>query len=194
MGIFSKKKDDVLVLLMPDGSLPKFGGQEGFNKFIEEITITPEKYDGTKPLSKSDQDAYIDAMSILMAVNTDSDGHVEKIYSHGPIIIGDLPGYRAEMHGMGVVTENFLVVRFPYGLKNNFFIAPYEEVEWVKSLGSFAIDLCFRNAILFDKKGKTHLKSHPIFLASETGKDGHVNRRTLSVWHTNAHMLKRQFS
>ena len=193
MGIFSKKSDDNLVLLMPDGSLPKFGGQEGFNKFIEDLTITPEKYDGNKTIAKSDTNAYSDATASLMALGVDSNGTTEKIYAYGPIVIGDLPGYRAEMQGHGVVTENYLIVKFAYGLGLNYFIAPYEEIAGVRSVGPLAADFSFRNAMLYDKKGQHHLQSETIFLACKTGKDGHENRRAFSMWHSNAHMVKRQF-
>ncbi|MDA2963058.1 MAG: hypothetical protein O3A27_04810 [Actinomycetota bacterium] len=97
MGIFSKKSDDHLVLLTPDGSLPEFGGQEGFNKYIQDLIITPEKYDGNKGIAQSDMDAYIDATASLAALGIDSEGTTEKIYAYGPIVISDLPGYRAEM-------------------------------------------------------------------------------------------------
>jgi len=193
MGIFSKKSDDNLVLLMPDGSLPKFGGQEGFNNFIEDITITPEKYDGKKTIAQSDMKAYIDATASLLAIGI-GDSSTEKIYSFGPIVIGGLPGYRAEMQGHGVVTENFLIVNFAYGLGQNYFVAPYDEITGVKSLGSFAAEFSFRNAMFFDKKGKHHLQAQNIFLICKTGKDGHENRRAFSMWHTNAHMIKRQFN
>ena len=113
MGIFSKKNNDTLVLLMPDGSVPKFGGQDGFNKFIDDLTITPEKYDGSKGIAQSDMKAYIDATASLQLLGID-DGSTEKIYAYGPIVISDLPGYRGEMQGNGVVTENFLIVTFAY--------------------------------------------------------------------------------
>lgn len=193
MGIFGKKNEDNLVLLMPDGSLPKFGGQDGFNKYIEDLTITPEKYDGKKGLAQSDTKAYIDATASLMALGIDSDSTTEKIYAYGPIVISDLPGYRGEMQGQGVVTENYLIVKFAYGLGLNYFIAPYEEIAGVKSLGPLAADFSFRNSMFYDKKGQHHLQSQTIFLACKTGKDGHENRRAFSMWHTNAHMMKRQF-
>jgi len=192
MGIFSKKDDDHLVLLMPDGSLPEFGGQNGFNNFIEGLTITPEKYDDKKGIAQSDMKAYIDATASLLALGID-DGSSEKIYAFGPIVISGLPGYRGEMQGHGVVTENFLIVKFAYGLGINYFAAPYDEVEGVQSLGSLAAEFTFRNSIFFDKKGKNYLQSQNIILICKTGKDGHENRRAFSMWHTNAHMVKRQF-
>lgn len=193
MGIFSKKSDGNLVLLMPDGSLPKFGGQEGFNQFIQDLTITPENYDGNRGIAQSDTKAYIDASASLMALGIDSDGTTEKIYSYGPIVIGDLPGYRAEMQGHGVATENYLIVKFAYGLGLNYFVVPYEEIVGVRSLGPLSAEFSFRNAMLNDKKGQHHLQSQSVFLACKTGKDGHENRRAFSMWHTNAHMVKRQF-
>jgi len=192
MGIFSKKNNDTLVLLMPDGSVPKFGGQDGFNKFIDDLTITPEKYDGSKGIAQSDMKAYIDATASLQLLGID-DGSTEKIYAYGPIVISDLPGYRGEMQGNGVVTENFLIVTFAYGLGINYFVAPYDEVTGVQSLGSLAAEFSFRNSMFFDKKGKQHLQSQNIILICKTGKDGHENRRAFSMWHTNAHMVKRQF-
>ena len=192
MGIFSKKNNDTLVLLMPDGSVPKFGGQDGFNKFIDDLTITPEKYDGSKGIAQSDMKAYIDATASLQLLGID-DGSTEKIYAYGPIVISDLPGYRGEMQGNGVVTENFLIVTFAYGLGINYFVAPYDEVTGVQSLGSLAAEFSFRNSMFFDKKGKQHLQSQNIILICKTGKDGHENRRAFSMWHTNAHMVKRRF-
>jgi len=195
MGIFSKKNDDTLVLLMPDGSVPKFGGQDGFNNFIDDLTITPEKYDGSKGIAQSDMKAYIDASASLLALGIDSvgDSSSEKIYAYGPIVISGLPGYRAEMQGHGVVTENFLIIKFAYGLGINYFAAPYDEITGVQSLGSLAAEFSFRNSMFFDKKGKQHLQSQNIILICKTGKDGHENRRAFSMWHSNAHMVKRQF-
>ena len=193
MGIFGKKKEEHLVLLMPDGSLPKFGGQEGFNKFIEDLTITPEKYDGKKGIAQSDMDAYIKASASLMALGVDSQGTTEKIYAYGPITIGNLPGYEAEMQGQGVATENYLIVSFRYGFGINYFIAPYEEIAGIRSIGPLAKEFSFRDSMFYDKKGKHHLQSQLVFLACKTGKDGHENRRAFSMWHTTVRMLVRQF-
>jgi len=59
---------------MPDGSVPKFGGQDGFNQFIDNLTITPEKYDSSKRIAQSDMKAYIDASASLLALRIDSVG------------------------------------------------------------------------------------------------------------------------
>lgn len=192
MGIFGKKNQENLVLLMPDGSLPNFGGQEGFNKFIEDLTITPEKYDGKKGIAQSDMDAYIEASASLIVLG-DSQSATEKIYAYGPVSIGNLPGYEAWMEGKGVATENYLIVSFRYGLGINYFIAPWEEIAGIRSISPLAKEFSFRDSMFYDKKGQHHLQSQLVYLQCKTGKNGHENRRAFSLWHTTVNMLVSQF-
>lgn len=193
MGFFSKKNEDKLVLLLSDGSVPVFNGQKGFDEFIEALTMTPEKYDGHAVIEKADINAYADAMAVLMSVGLDKESDPEKIYSYGPLTIGDLPGIYAPLEGQAVATENYLIVRIQLGFKYNFFMAPYDEIQAIKNVGPMAADFVFRNSLYIDKKGRHHLKDHSVFLACDTGKDGHKNRRAFSLWYTNGHMVKRQF-
>ncbi len=192
MGIFGKKDNEGFTILLPDGSVPHFGGDDDFNKFLEDLAITPEKY-GKTEMPRIDMDAYMDASSLLMALGIGTSSHTEKIYAFGPIGISSLPGINAEMQGTAVATENYLIVRFPYGLGLNYFVAPYEEIQEVRSIGPMAVDLTFWNSRYHDKKGRHHLQDHTVFLACKTGKDGHANRRALSLWYTNAYMIKMQF-
>lgn len=192
MGFLRRKGTNDVNLLMPDGSKPEFTGQEGFSNFLRALTITPEKYEGFSNIPKIDQNAYFDAAAALVVLGVEVSS-TERLLAFGSIIIEGLPGYQGQREATGIAGDNYLIVRFRHKLKFNYFAAPYDEIEGINSAGEMQALLTFRNSMLLDKRGRQILKNQKISLAFNPSKDGHENRRGLSFWYTNSHMLKSKF-
>lgn len=195
MGIFGRKKQqEGLHFLMPNGEKPKFESSEELNSLFESWTYRPEKQ-ANWSLNKIDRDVWIESSSRLTYLGLHESPEYKGIVATGDVYISGLEGQRTEMIGRAFTSENFTVVDWRYGLSQHFLILYHDAILKIESggPGTWHGFLEFNDAIWIKGSAKTRTGPINVYIACRFGKDGQMNRRTISFWYSFANLLKMRF-
>jgi hypothetical protein len=177
MGIFKKSNKDNLFLLFPDGREAK--SQEDIKELRNKYSFSPATLKDWR-LNKVDIEPYADAAAKLASIGIPSD---ETIIAFGPVKIYEYPKSHNEYTAEAILTVSTLVIYYYYGgpIVPEFFIVELKDISGLTSHGGWSAAFSFKRGAHI-KKGKIFEVNTPYFVLSELlGKDGHKNRRSVTL-------------
>ena len=176
MGIFGKSKKDNLFLLFPDGREVKSEGD--IKEIRNKYSFSPSTIDKLR-LHKVDKEAYVEASIKIAYLGLSSE---ETILAFGPVKIYEYPKSHNEYIAEAILTTSKLIVYYFIGVtRPEFFVVELEDITGLTSQGGWTAAFSFKTGVHI-KKGETFKVKAPYFVLSELrGKDGHKNRRSVTL-------------
>ena len=185
MGIFKKSKKDNLFLLFPDGREVK--SPDDIKEIRNKYSFAPTTMDEWR-LHKVDIDSFAKAAAQIASLGIPSD---ETIIAFGPVKLYEYPESYNEFIAEAILTKSTLVIYYYYTkLIPEYFIVELNEISGLTSKGTWTAAFSFERGAHI-KKGKISEVRTPYFVLSELlGKDGHKNRRSVTLIDSLAKTLK----
>jgi len=178
MSIFSKpKKTKSFFALFPDGREVKSG--QDLKELRENSSFSPSTLNDWK-LHKVDIEAFAEAAAKIASIGIPSD---ETIIAFGPVKLCKYPKPYNEYTAEAILTTSALVIYYYYGspIIPEFFIVELKDISGLTSHGGWSADFSFKRGAHI-KKGKIFEVNTPYFHLTELlGKDGHKNRRSVTL-------------
>lgn len=175
MALFRKNINQDLFLQFPDGTV--IDSQEDFDRLMKEFTFTPTSMSNWQ-LHKSDIKAMADASTKLLMIGLND----EPFFAFGPVKLFRFPKDYNEYIADAVLTPKHLVVYYQKNLlKPDILILPLLNLSGISSLGPWSAEFNFKNAIYMSRKGTYKIADAFLGLSERFGKDGHANRRSITL-------------
>jgi hypothetical protein len=176
MGIFGKSKKDNLFLLFPDGREVK--SEDDIKEIRNKYSFSPLTIDKLR-LHKVDTEAYVEASTKIVYLGLSSE---ETILAFGPVKIYEYPKSHNEYIAEAILTTSKLIVYYFIGvMRPEFLVVELEDITGLTSHGGWTAAFSFKTGVHI-KKDKTFEVKAPYFVLSELlGKDGHKNRRSVTL-------------
>jgi hypothetical protein len=176
---FGKGRDKTaLFLLFPDGREVK--SAEDLDELRKLSQFSPLKMESWT-LATVDFDAFSHAASKLAMLGIPGN---ETIVAFGPILVRDFPDDGDEYVADAVLTINRLVIYYNLRsfLRPQFLIVELSKASGLTSLGPWSAKFNFRDGLEIDHKGRAfEIKETYFEIAERFGRDGHANRRSVSL-------------
>jgi hypothetical protein len=176
MGIFKKANKDNLFLLFPDGR--EITSEADLNELRSKFSFSPSTLKGWK-LHKVDNEPFVEAAAKIASLGLPSD---ETIIAFGPVKIYEYPKSHNEYIAEGILTPSTLIVYYFVGaIRPEFLILELKNLTGLTNHGGWTAAFSFKNGVHI-KKSKVLEIASPYFVLSELlGKDGHKNRRSVTL-------------
>jgi hypothetical protein len=176
MGIIGKSKKDNLFLLFPDGREVK--SEDDIKEIRDKYSFSPSIIDKLR-LHKVDTEAYVEASTKIVYLGLSSE---ETILAFGPVKIYEYPkSYNEYIAEAILTTSNLIVYYFVGAMRPEFLVVELEDITGLTSHGVWTAAFSFKAGVHI-KKGKIFEVAAPYFVLSELlGKDGHKNRRSVTL-------------
>ena len=177
MGIFKKSNKDKLYLLFPEGREVK--SQDDFNEIRNNFSFSPSNLNNWR-LHKVDIEAFAEASAKIASIGMPTE---ETIIAFGPVKMYEYPKSHNEYIAEAILTKSVLVVYYYYGVPTipEYLIVELKDISGLTSHGGWRAAFSFKRGTHI-KKGKLYEVKAPYFVLTELlGKDGHKNRRSITL-------------
>jgi len=176
MGIFKKSNKDNLFLLFPDGREVK--SPDDFKEIREKYSFSPSTLADWR-LHKVDIKPCSDAAAVLASVGIPSN---ESIIAFGPVKLYEFPKSHNEYIAKAVLTPlNLVIYYYPAPIKLEYLIVRLQDITGLTTHGSWTATFSFNKGTHIKKKKIFELHSTYFGLSEILGKDGHENRRSVTL-------------
>ena len=178
MGLFSKtNKANSFFALFPDGREVKSG--QDLKELRENFSFSPSTLNRWT-IHKVDMEPFAKAAAQIASLGIPSD---ESIIAFGPVKLYEYPKSHNEYIAEAILTISTLVIYYYYGASiiPEYFIVELNDISGLTSHGGWTAAFSFKRGAHI-KKGKIFEVNTPYFVLSELlGKDGHNNRRSVTL-------------
>jgi hypothetical protein len=178
MGLFSKtNKAKSFFALFPDGREVKSG--QDLKELRENFSFSPSTLNRWT-IHKVDMEPFAKAAAQIASLGIPSD---ESIIAFGPVKLYEYPKSHNEYIAEAILTISTLVIYYYYGASiiPEYFIVELNDISGLTSHGGWTAAFSFKRGAHI-KKGKIFEVNTPYFVLSELlGKDGHNNRRSVTL-------------
>ena len=178
MGLFGKtKKTETFFALFPDGREVSSG--QDLKELRENFSYSPLTLDAWK-LHKADIEAFAEASAKIASIGMPTE---ETIIAFGPVKMYEYPKSHNEYIAEAILTKSALVVYYYYGVPTipEYLIVELKDISGLTSHGGWRAAFSFKRGTHI-KKGKLYEVKAPYFVLTELlGKDGHKNRRSITL-------------
>lgn len=177
MGLFGKTKKTVdFFALFPDGRAVESG--QDLQELRDNFSFSPSTMSKWN-LHKVDTKSFAEAAAMIASLGIPSD---ETIIAFGPIKLYEYPQSHNEYIANGILTYHTLVIYYYVGaIQPEFLLVELENITGLTNHGGWTATFSFKNGVHI-KKSKMFDVTAPYFGLSELlGKDGHKNRRSVTL-------------
>jgi len=178
MVFFNKaKKTKTFFALFPDGREVKSG--QDLKELRENFSFSPSTLDAWR-LHKVDNEAFAEAAAQIASIGIPSN---ETIIAFGPVKIYEYPKSHNEYIAEAILTKSVLVIYYYYGVTiiPEYLVVELKDISGLTSHGGWRAAFSFKRGAHLEKGRKFDVNA-PYFVLSELlGKDGHKNRRSVTL-------------